>query len=125
MLVCWIYPRNRLLRLPNVERTTLLDRTNLSWLPDDADVVQPSPPPPSPTYRGGPRSSSHPSSHDYDKVQATLRSIPEEQASLRAYVQNKNAALHEFVQEWHDKLCGMIVSQNQYCQDFRACHETW
>jgi len=50
--LCWIYPRNQLLPLPNVERTTLLHRAKLSWLPSDADIVLPAPPQPPPTYHG-------------------------------------------------------------------------
>ena len=34
--LCWIYLGDRLLLLPNVDRTTLLHRGNLYWVPDDA-----------------------------------------------------------------------------------------
>jgi len=42
---CWIYPMDRLLSLPNVDRTTLLHRANLYWVPGNAEVVQPTPHP--------------------------------------------------------------------------------
>ena len=44
----------------------------------------------------------------------TLRSIQEEQASLRAYVAFESAILRDFVQKQNDKLCGMLASQTQY-----------
>ena len=40
----WIYPRDRLLLLPNVDRTTLLHWANLYWVPGDAEAVQFAPP---------------------------------------------------------------------------------
>jgi len=85
--------------LPNVEQTTLLHRVNLHWVPTDTEVVRLAPPPPSFTCQAGPNSSFQPSSTDYAEIQATLRSIQEEQVSLRAYVASENAALRDFVQE--------------------------
>jgi len=38
--LCWIYPGDRLLPLPNIDRTTLLHRDNLYWVPADAEVIQ-------------------------------------------------------------------------------------
>jgi len=35
----WIYPGGPLLPLPNVNRTTLLRRANLYWVPADEDFV--------------------------------------------------------------------------------------
>ena len=58
--LCWIYLRDRLLSLPNVDQTVLLHRGNLQWVLGDAEVVQPSPPPPQFTSQAGPSSSSHP-----------------------------------------------------------------
>jgi len=55
----WIYHRDRLLPLSNIDRTTLLHRGNLQWVPDDAEVVQPTPPPLSFTSQARPSSSSH------------------------------------------------------------------
>jgi len=46
--LCWIYPGNRLLPLPNVDRTTLLHRANLYWAPGDDEVVRPEPHNPAP-----------------------------------------------------------------------------
>jgi len=37
--LCWIYPGDWLLPLPNVDHTTLLHRGNLYWVPDDDEVV--------------------------------------------------------------------------------------
>ena len=87
-------------------------------------LAQPAPPIPFPSS-AGPSSSSQPSSTPYPDIESTLRSIQEEQASLRAYVASEHAALREFVQERHDELRGMLVSQNQYFQDFSACLHTW
>jgi len=36
---CWSYPEDRLLPLPNVNQTTLLDWTNIYWVPSDAKVL--------------------------------------------------------------------------------------
>ena len=41
--LCWIYPRDWLLPLPNVDRTTLLCQGNLYRVPGDDEVVQPVP----------------------------------------------------------------------------------
>ena len=38
--LCLIYPRDRLLLLHNIDRTTLLHWANLYWVPCDAEVVQ-------------------------------------------------------------------------------------
>jgi len=37
--LCWIYPGDRFLPLPNIDRTTLFDRGNLYWVPGDEEVV--------------------------------------------------------------------------------------
>jgi len=39
--LCWIYPRGRLMPLPNIERTTLRHYHNLSYLPGDDEVLAP------------------------------------------------------------------------------------
>ena len=52
--ICWIYPRNCLMPLPNVNCTSLLNEANLCFLPGDEELVRPVPPPP-PTH---PRASS-------------------------------------------------------------------
>jgi len=57
----WIYPWNRLLPLPNFDRTTLLHQANLYWVPEAAEVVQLAPYPPPPYFsQARPRSSSQP-----------------------------------------------------------------
>jgi hypothetical protein len=122
--LCWIYPGGRLMPLPNIERTTLHHNQNLSYMPNDDELAQPAPPVPPPSFPG-PSSSSRPSYHHYPDLEDTLRSIQDEQASLRAYVASEHAALRDFVQERHDELREMIASQNQYFQDFRACLQTW
>jgi len=43
---CWIYPGNMLIPPPNVDRTTLLNLDNLSFIPGDEELVHPAPPPP-------------------------------------------------------------------------------
>jgi len=50
---------------------------------------------------------------NYGDLRETLRSIQEEQASIRAYVASEHAALCDFVQEQHDELRWMIASQTQ------------
>jgi len=97
--------------LPNIERTTLLNRANLYFLLGDEELAQPVPPPPSPHSKVS--SSSQPSSSfDYIGLHATLQSIQEKQACFWAYIQNEHIVLCGFVQEWYDELDGMIVSQN-------------
>jgi len=81
----------------------------MSWLPSDADIILLAPPRPPPTYYGDPSSSLH-TSYDYEEVQATLRSIQEEKASLRAYVEAEHGAIHDVVQQKQNELCGMISS---------------
>jgi len=44
--LCWIYPKDRLILLPNVARTTLLSHANLSYLSNEEDFVRPNPPHP-------------------------------------------------------------------------------
>ena len=39
--MCWIYPKNRLILLPNIDQTTLLNLHNLSCLPGDEELVHP------------------------------------------------------------------------------------
>ena len=90
--LCWIYPGGRLMPLPNIERTNLRHHNNLSYLPNDEELVPPAPPVPPPSF-AGPSSSSQPSYHDYPNIEATLRSIQEEQASLRAYVAFEHTTL--------------------------------
>jgi len=123
--LCRIYPRDQLRPLPNVEQTALLQRTNLHWVPGNAAVVGLASPPPPFTFQAGLSSSSQPTYTDSAEVQVTLRSIQEEQMSIRAYVAFENVPLHDFVQERHDELCGMLATQTQYFQDFRANLETW
>jgi len=78
--VYWIYPRNHLMPLLNVNRTTLLNRANLYCLSGDEEWTQPAPPFPLPHLR--PSSTSQPSfSSDYAGLHATLQSIQEKQAS--------------------------------------------
>ena len=110
--------------LPNIERTGLRHHHNLSYLPGDEELACPAPPVLSPSF-ASPSSSYQPSYPDYPNIEATPRSIQEEQASLWAYVSSEHAALREFVQERRDELQGMIASQNQYFQDFSACLRTW
>ena len=99
--------------LPNVDGTTLLDLANLYFLPGDEELARPTPPSPPPHLRAS--SSSQPSSSFvFPYMHAIILSIQEEQASLLAYVQIEHTALHKFVQERHDELCGMIGSYNQY-----------
>ena len=43
--ICCICTRKRLLPLPNVNRTTLLKLDNLSFIPDDEELVYPTTPP--------------------------------------------------------------------------------
>jgi len=42
--VCHIYPGNRLMPLPNADRTTFLNRANLYTLPGHEELTQPAPP---------------------------------------------------------------------------------
>jgi len=109
--ICWIYPGNRLMPLPNVDRTFLLNRANLYFLPDDEELARPAPSPLPPHPRAS-NSSQPSSSHDYLDLHATLQPIQVEQASLRAYVEIEHASLRGFAQERHDELRGMIASQN-------------
>jgi len=39
--LCWIYPGDRLLSLPNVDCTTFLHPANLYWVLGDEEVVRP------------------------------------------------------------------------------------
>jgi len=78
--------------LPNVDCTSLLNRANLYFLPKDEELARPVPPPPPPDTRASSSSQSS-SSHDYADSYATLRSIQEEQASLRAYVETEHVTL--------------------------------
>jgi len=67
--LCQIYPGNRLLPLPNVDRTTLLHWANLYWVPCDAKVVRPGPDPPPPhSSQAGSSSSSQPLPPDYSYI---------------------------------------------------------
>ena len=76
--LCWIYPGDRLLPLPNVNRTTLLHWANRYWVPGDAEVVQPASPPLLYSTQAGPSSSSQPPPINYANLQPTLTSILEE-----------------------------------------------
>ena len=69
--VCWIYPGNRLMPLPNVYYTTLLNRANLYFLLDDEELARPLPPPP-PTYLRAFSSSQPFSSSDFIDLHATF-----------------------------------------------------
>jgi len=120
--LCWIYPGCQLMPLPNIECTTLHHYHNLSYLPSDEELAHPAPPLPPPSFVEA-SSSSQPSYPNHPDLEATIRSIQEEQASLRAYVASEHVALREFVQERHDELQGMIAVQNQYFQDFSTCLE--
>ena len=53
----WIYPKGRLMPLPNIERTTLRHPPNLSYLPSDDEVLAPLAPPVPPPSVAGPSSS--------------------------------------------------------------------
>jgi len=81
-------------------------------------LVRPASPIPPSSY-ARPSSSSQQPYTNYSDLRETLRSIQEEQASLRAFVTSEHTALQDFVQEQHDELQEMIVSQNQYF-DFSA-----
>ena len=109
--LCWIYPGGRLMPLPNVERTTLQHQPNFLYLSSDEEFAHPAPPIP-PSSFARPSSSSQTPYPDHGDIAATLRSIQEEQASLRAYVAFEHPALHDVLQEQHDELPGMIPSQN-------------
>jgi len=124
--LCWIYLGDRLWLLPNVDRTTLLHRGNLYWVPSDEQVVRPAPHHPAPrSSQARPISSSQPPPPDYSDFQDTLRSIQEEQVFLREFVASESTALRDFVQERHGELRGLLASQTQYFQDHRACLEAW
>ena len=91
----------------------------------DDEVVRPTPHhPASHSSQAKPSSSSQPPPPDYTNLQDALRSIQEEQVSLRAFVVSENTAIRDFVQERDDKLHGLFASQTQYFQDYRACLET-
>jgi len=71
--LCWIYHGDRLLPLPNVDRTTLLHRANFYWIPGDDEVVQPVPHHPTPhSSQVRPSSSSQPPPADYNDSKAPL-----------------------------------------------------
>jgi len=71
--LCWIYPRDQLFPLPNVDRTTLLHRANLYWVLGDDEVVRPVPQQSAPrSSQAGPSSSSHPPPPDYSDIQDTF-----------------------------------------------------
>ena len=108
--------------LSNVGRTTLQNRANLLYLPSDEDLVHPALPPPS--SFAGPSFSYQQPFLDYSELHDTLRSIQEEQASLRVYVASEHVALWDLVQERHDALRGTFASQTQYFRVFSACLET-
>ena len=82
--------------LPNIEQTILRHYQNLSYLPSDEELAHPAPPLPPPSF-AGPSSSSQQPYPNYGDIGATLRSIQEEQASLRAIVASEHAALCDFV----------------------------
>jgi len=91
----------------------------------DVEVVQPIPHPPPPySSQVEPSSSYQPPPTDYADLHATLRSIQEEQVSLRAYVASENTALRESVQKHHDELRGILAIQTQYFYDYRDFLET-
>ena len=123
--LCWIYPGDRLLPLRNGDRTTLLHRANLYWVPGDAELFQSASPLPPFASQVGPSSSSQATPTNYADLQAILRSVQKEQISLRVYVASENAALRDFVQERHDELSGMLATQTHSFQDYKACLEIW
>ena len=123
--LCWIYPRDWRLPLPNVDRTTLLHRGNLYWVLGDDEVVRPVPHQPAPhSSQVGSSSSSHPPPPNCSDIQDTLRFIQEEQVSLREFVASKSVALWDFALERYDELRGLLAFQTQYFQDYGACIET-
>jgi len=72
--LCWIFPGGWLMRLLNIERTTLRHYHNLFYLPSDEELARPAPPLPPPSFVS-PSSSSQPSYPDNSDIGATLRSI--------------------------------------------------
>ena len=83
--VCWIYPRNQLMPLYNIERITLLNWANLYFLLGDEELAQPAPPPPLPHLRAS-SSSQMASSSNYTGLHAIVQSIQEDHACLLAYI---------------------------------------
>ena len=69
--VCWIYPYNWLMPLPDVDRTSFLNQVNLYFLPSDEELAQPAPHPP-PTHPKASSTSQPSSSHDSPDLHATL-----------------------------------------------------
>jgi len=82
--------------LPNVDRTSLLNRTILYFLSIEEKLARPAPPPP-PIHHKTSSSSQPSSSHDYPELHATLRSTQDKQASLQAYIETEHALLPDFV----------------------------
>jgi len=64
--ICWIYLGNWLIHHPNVDRSSLLNRTNIYFLAGDEELARPAPPPAS-THPRASGSSQPSSSHDYPK----------------------------------------------------------
>jgi len=74
--LCWIYPKDQPFPLLNADRTTLLHRGNLYWVPGDEEVIRPIFHKHAPhSSQAGPSSSSQLPPPDYSNVQDTLRSI--------------------------------------------------
>jgi len=85
--LCWIYPGDQLLPHPNVDRTTLLYRASLYWVPGDDKIVQTTPHhPASHSSQEGPSSFYQSPPPDYIDLQDTLRSIQEEQVFIRVFL---------------------------------------
>lgn len=95
----WIYPNEKTLDLPCVERTSLENPVNLLYQPTprtggaSTSRVSRPPPPPQSTF-------------DYALLYSSVESIRQEQASLRAS--------HNAVRASQDELRGMFVDQNAY-----------
>jgi len=121
----WIHLGDPVLPLPNVDWTTLLHRVNLYSILGDDKVVHATPHhwARNPSHVG-PSCSSQPLPPDYTDLQNALRSIQKEHISIWAFVASDSTVLRDFVQERHDEFSGMLVTQTQYFQDYRACLET-
>ena len=41
--MCWIYPKNKIMPLPNIDLATLMNPDNLSFIPNYEELVHPVP----------------------------------------------------------------------------------